>query len=146
LDPYIRSRDQRTIQGIETQWFPASKEVQDSDVIKQGVGVCLSGQRLNFACRLLEKGATITVKCYVALLDKFKQHLVSKRRDKLSKEILFLEDNTAPHKAAIIHEKLVDLHFEILKHPAFSPDLVPSEYEHYLLPQEIPQGKKVFDH
>jgi hypothetical protein len=52
LDPYIWSRDQRTIQGMETQWFPASKEVQDIEVIKQGVGVSLLGQRWNFACRL----------------------------------------------------------------------------------------------
>jgi hypothetical protein len=29
----IRSRDQRTIQGMETQWFPESKEVQDAEVI-----------------------------------------------------------------------------------------------------------------
>jgi hypothetical protein len=26
---------------METQWFPASKEVQDTEVIKQDVGVCL---------------------------------------------------------------------------------------------------------
>jgi hypothetical protein len=32
----------------------------------------------------LEKGATITAKYYVALLDKLKQQLVSKRREKLS--------------------------------------------------------------
>jgi hypothetical protein len=36
----------------------------------------------------------------------------------LSKVILFLQDNAAPHKAAITHQKLSDLHFEALKHPA----------------------------
>jgi hypothetical protein len=34
---------------------------------------------------------------------------------------------------AITHQKLADLHFEVLKHPAFSPDLVPSDY-YYLFP------------
>jgi histone-lysine N-methyltransferase SETMAR len=33
--------------------------------------------------------------------------------------------------AAITHQKLTDLHFEVLKHPAYSPDLAPSDY--YLL-------------
>jgi histone-lysine N-methyltransferase SETMAR len=61
-----------------------------------------------------------------------KQQLVSKRRGKLSKGILFLQDNAAPHKAAITHHKLADLHFEILKHPTYSPDLAPSDY--YLFP------------
>jgi histone-lysine N-methyltransferase SETMAR len=46
----------------------------------------------------------------------------------LSKEILFLQDNAAPHKAAITHQKLSDLHFEVLPHPAHSNDLAPSDY------------------
>jgi hypothetical protein len=37
------------------QWFPMSKEVQDTKVIKQGVGFCLLGQRWKFACILLAK-------------------------------------------------------------------------------------------
>jgi hypothetical protein len=49
----------------------------------------------------LKRGATITVKYYVGLLDEMKQQLVSKHRGKLSKGILFLQDNAAPHKAAI---------------------------------------------
>jgi hypothetical protein len=32
---------------------------------------------------------------------------------------LFLQDNAAPHKAAITHQKLADLHFEFLKYPAY---------------------------
>jgi histone-lysine N-methyltransferase SETMAR len=76
----------------------------------------------------LEKGAIITAKYDVALLHKLKQQLVSKRRCKLSKGILFLQDNAAHHKAAITHRKLVDLHFEFLKHPAYSPDLAPLDY------------------
>jgi hypothetical protein len=50
----------------------------------------------------------------------------------LSKGILFLQNNAATHKAAITHHKLADLHFEVLKHPAYSPDLAPSYY--YLFP------------
>jgi hypothetical protein len=39
----------------------------------------------------LEKGATITVEYCVALLDKLKQQLISKRRGKLSKETCFFK-------------------------------------------------------
>jgi hypothetical protein len=45
---------------------------------------------------------------------------------------LFLQDNAAPHKAAITRQKLADLHFEVLKHPVYSPDLTPLDY--YLFP------------
>jgi hypothetical protein len=118
---------------METQSFPTSKEVQDTEVIKQDFSVCLLGQGWNFACRLPGKGATITAKPYIALLDKLKQLLDSKRRGKLSKGILFLQDNSAPHKAAITHQKLADLHFEVLKHQANSHDLAPSDYYLFLI-------------
>jgi hypothetical protein len=36
-------------------------------------------------------------------------------------------DNAAPHKVAIMHQELADLHFEVLKHPAYLPDLAPSD-------------------
>jgi hypothetical protein len=45
---------------------------------------------------------------------------------------LFLQDNAAAHKAVITHQKLADLHFEVLKHTAYSPDFVSSDY--YLFP------------
>jgi hypothetical protein len=92
------------LKGTVTQWFPASKEVQDTEVIKQGVGV--------FLLEYLVKGATITAKYYVALLNKA---MVSKH----------LQDNSAPHSAAIKHQKLAGLHSEVLKHPAYSTDLAP---------------------
>jgi hypothetical protein len=62
---------------------PRVKEFQDTEVIKQVADVCLLGQRWNFACRLPGKGATITGRYYVALLDKLKQQLVIKRRGNL---------------------------------------------------------------
>jgi hypothetical protein len=57
----------------------------------------------------LKKGATITAGYYIALLNKLKQQVISKCRDKLLKGILFLKDIAAPHKAAITHQKLADL-------------------------------------
>jgi hypothetical protein len=44
------------------------------------------------------------------------------------KGIPFLQDNAASHKLVIVHQKLADIHFEVLKHLAYSPDLAPSHY------------------
>jgi hypothetical protein len=100
--------------------------------MKQGAGICLLGKRWNLVVCYLEKGATITAKYYNALLNKLKQQLVSKCRGKLPKAILFLHDNAAPHKAAIKHQKLADLHFEVLKHSVYSLVLVPLDYYSFL--------------
>jgi hypothetical protein len=84
----------------EDTGFPTSKDVQDTEVIKQD-GMLLIDY--------LEKRATITAKYYVALLDKLNKTLVSKHQGKLSKGILFLQENVAaPHKAAIEELKLAD--------------------------------------
>jgi hypothetical protein len=72
----------------------------------------------------MEKGATITAKYYAVLLDKLKQQLVSKHRGKLSKRILFLQDNAGPHKVTIMHSKSG----KSSKHLACSPNLAPSNY------------------
>jgi transposase len=58
---------------------------------------------------------------------------------------LFLLDNAALHKAVITHQKLADLHFEVPKHPTYSPDLTPSDY--YLSPylKKHLKGRKFSD-
>jgi hypothetical protein len=50
----------------------------------------------------------------------------------LSKGILFLQENSVPHKAVMTPHKLADVQFEVLEHPTYSPDLVSSDY--YLFP------------
>jgi hypothetical protein len=74
---------------METQWFPASKEVQDTEVIKIIVGICLQGQRLSFVCTLPEKGCNHHSKVLhctsqqtevAAGLQTFERNLVSSRQ------------------------------------------------------------------
>jgi hypothetical protein len=71
-----------------------SKEVQDTEVIKQGFGICLRGQREILLAGYLEMDATITTKYY------------SEHGGKILKGIMFLQENAAAHKAAITHLKL----------------------------------------
>jgi histone-lysine N-methyltransferase SETMAR len=78
--------------------------------------------------KYFKKGATITAKYYTSLLDKVKQALVTKQQKKLLKQVSFFPDNASSHMAAITQQKLADLHFEVLKQPAYSPHLAPSDY------------------
>jgi hypothetical protein len=100
---YIYTYDPETKEQSKEwkQCFPMLKEVQDTEVIKQGAGTCLLRQRWNFACRLSGKGCN----------HHGKQQLVSKCQGKLLKGILRLRDNAVPHNAAITHQKLADLCF-----------------------------------
>jgi hypothetical protein len=106
------------------QWFLAFKEVRDTDVIKHGIGIYLLEQRWTFACRLPGKVAIITAEYYVALLNKLKPQLVSKHRGKPSKGSCFFEALPAPH------QKLTDLHFEVLIWPLSDNYLFPYIKKH----------------
>ena len=46
----------------------------------------------------------------------------------LSKEVLLHHDNARPHTAAGTVETVQQLGFELLEHPPYSLDLVPSDY------------------
>jgi len=57
-----------------------------------------------------------------------KDILKEKRRGKVTKGVLFLQDNAPAHRALTTHKKLAYLGFQCLDHPPYSPDLAPSVY------------------
>jgi len=54
--------------------------------------------------------------------------LKEKRREKVTKGVLFLHDNALAHRALATQKKLTYLDFQCLDHPPYSPDLAPSDY------------------
>jgi len=44
------------------------------------------------------------------------------------KKITFRQDSALAHKSVFAMGKLRDLHYELLQHPPYSPDLAPSDF------------------
>jgi len=80
----------------------------------------------------LPKGQTINTEYYSSLPVQLKDILKGKRREKITKGVLFLHDNAPAHRALATQKKLAYLGFHCLDHPPYSPDLAPSDY--YLFP------------
>ena len=77
----------------------------------------------------LETGSTVNSERYSdMLINKLKPAIRNKRRGLLSEGVLLLHDNARPHTAAHTIQTLQKLHFEVLEHPPYSPDLAPSDY------------------
>ena len=47
--------------------------------------------------------------------------------------VIFHQDNAPAHKSVLAMGKLMDLHYELLEHPPYSPELAPSDF--YLFPK-----------
>ena len=76
----------------------------------------------------LSKDQTINEEYYSSLLVPLKDILKEKRREKVTKGVLFLHDNAPAHRALATQKKLAYLGFQCRDHPPYSPDLAPSDY------------------
>ncbi|UYV79289.1 hypothetical protein LAZ67_17001931 [Cordylochernes scorpioides] len=76
------------------------------------------------------------------LVNKLKPGIRNKRRGKLSKGVLFLHDNARPHTSCKTVSTIIKLGFEVLEHPAYSPDLAPYDYFLFGLLKKELKGKR----
>ena len=66
------------------------------------------------------------IKLNIALLEKRPEW------DKRHEKLIFVHDNAPCHRAKIVSETLKELKWEVLPHPPYSPDLIPSDYHLFL--------------
>lgn len=75
-----------------------------------------------------EPGVNINSTHYLETLDKLHKAIKNKRPGMLSRGVILLHDNARPHVAKIVQEALAWKKWEILQHPAYSPDLSPCDF------------------
>ena len=71
---------------------------------------------------------TINAEYYSSLLVQLKDILKEKRRGKVTKGVLFLQDNAPAHRALATQKKLTYLGFQCLDHTLHSLDLALLDY------------------
>ena len=88
----------------------------------------------------LEKGRTINREYHIALLVCSKKEISKKKKkpQMKKKKGLFHQDNAQCHKSIATME----VHFELLLHPPYSPDLAPSDYWLFSVLKRMLQGKR----
>jgi len=80
----------------------------------------------------LSSKQTINGDYYAALLDRFNNILKKKRFYLAKKKVLFHQDNARIHTCSAPMAKFNEFHYEVLPHPAYSPDL--ALYDYFLFP------------
>jgi histone-lysine N-methyltransferase SETMAR len=80
----------------------------------------------------LEKGRTITGQYYSDLLTRFDLVLKERRPRLQRKKVLFHHDNAPAHSSRVATGKLIELGFELVSNPPYSPDL--AFFDFFLFP------------
>ena len=86
---------------------------------------------------LLNPGETVNAERYRSQLEHLNDNLMQKRPAIASnrRKVILLHDNARPHVARAVRETLLQLEWEVLPHPAYSPDIAPSDYYLFRLMQ-----------
>ncbi|CAK9832629.1 Histone-lysine N-methyltransferase SETMAR [Anthophora retusa] len=93
---------------------------------------------------LLEPNQTINADVYNEQLCRLNLELIKKRPRLVNiKKVLFHRDNARPHKAQTTLQKISEFNWELLSHPAYSPDIVPSDFHLFRALQNFLLGKKL---
>lgn len=93
----------------------------------------------------LPRNETINAAAYCKTLHNLRRSIQNKRRGKLSKGIVLLQDNARPHVANQTKDLITSFRWETLDHPPYSPDLAPSDYHLFLHLKKHLGGQRLQD-
>ncbi|GFX78310.1 histone-lysine N-methyltransferase SETMAR [Trichonephila clavipes] len=72
---------------------------------------------------------TINSEVYCHQLDKLNDAVQQKRSELINRKgVVFHQDNARPHTSLVTRQKLLQLEWDTMPHPPYSPDLAPSDY------------------
>jgi len=92
---------------------------------------------------LLPKNKMINLDVYCGQLDKLNAAIHKKRPELVNRKgVVFHHDNARPHTSLQTRQKLLELSWDILPHPPYSPDLAPSDYHLFRSLQNSLNGRR----
>ena len=91
---------------------------------------------------VLSSRMTINSDVYVETLKKLKKRFWRVRPNKDVHKLLLQHDNARPHTSLQTREAITKLKWTVLPHPAYSPDLAPSDYHLFGPLKDGIRGKK----
>ena len=108
-------------------WVPDTKEVQDTTICWQGDGHIILGRKRRYVVLFTqEKYNNLSVLCKLAT--QLRTAIREKCQGKLSKGVLLQLDNARVHTCKLAMDAVERNGFELIPHPAYSPDLAPSDF------------------
>jgi len=74
-------------------------------------------------------GTNVSAAYYYQFFQKLRRKLHANRPDLLENNVLILNNNARPHIGKVVRELLVRYSWEVLNHQAYSPDMIPPDFD-----------------
>ncbi len=113
---------------MEAFRFSSAEKVSNPTVGREDHGNDFLGHVVVVLIDYMPPKTTINGQYYAALMGRLREAIKEKRRGKFAKSVLLLHDNAPAHTARVAQVAIRDCGFEQLNHPAYSPDLAPSDF------------------
>ena len=104
-----------------------SQEIWESFFSREGDGVLWDNQGI-IMVDYLEEGPTKNGAYYAEELKRLRQEIVKKRKGKLTRGVLLLQDNAPANISQVAMAAASKCGFEVLPDSSYSPDLAPSDF------------------
>jgi histone-lysine N-methyltransferase SETMAR len=89
----------------------------------------------------MPQGTAINAEVYCATLKRLRRAIQNLRQGLLSSAVMLLRDNVCPHAAARTQTMLPEFGWEVFEHPAYSPNLAPSNFHLFPALKEFLDGR-----
>ena len=91
---------------------------------------------------MIPRNQTINTNVYCCQLLKLDNEIKKKRPELATRKgVIFHQDNARPQTSLVTRKKLLELGWELMPHPPYSPDLAPSDYHLFRSLQNHFNGK-----
>uniref|UniRef100_A0A0N5BM18 HTH_48 domain-containing protein n=1 Tax=Strongyloides papillosus TaxID=174720 RepID=A0A0N5BM18_STREA len=138
-DPYITTRELEEKMGYDHTTIVVAKP----GIQRKKRMLCIWWDRSGpIYYELLPHSQVVSADLYCQLLSNLDKEIKRKRPTLANRKgIILLQDNARPHVALKTRKKLDELCYEVLPHPAYSPDVAPSDYHLFLSLQNFLNGR-----
>ena len=109
-------------------WVPRPKKFKTQLSAGKVMAIVFCGAKGVIMLDFLPKRSTITGVYYANLLDQLRTVIREKRRGKLSIGVLLQQDNARVPNCKVAMDAVERNGYELIPHPACSPDLAPSDF------------------
>ena len=123
----LRAGVKTAVHRVATCEFPIEEEVQDAALRGKVMCTVFCDRKGVIHLDSLEPEQTINSDRYIATLTKLKARISRVRTEKKTTFIL-QHDNFRPHTSLKNLEHIVNLGWNVVPHPPYSPDLAPSDF------------------